>query len=291
MKDYKRKLYVGIDVHSREHKVALAPVTVLEEHGAQWKRSRTLSIRNNIDDFMRLDAAIMTHVESAEEVAIAVDHTGGHYSEPIVNFLSSRGYAVYHLESRALKAAKERLLDEESKSDIIDSSAAAYMLYLRDLHGLSFRISAITPQLGSKASILNSLVLQRCQFNKLLNQVTNRLHQLLLAVFPEGEVQYFKQLLEVVPYYPTPRDMINSNDLEKVKKLKQTDRQDLLDLASKSVGICDDSYRWLIRELSMQRKDVVTKLDVLTSALRSEVWGHPYGKMATTWKTGNAEVK
>ena len=80
-----------------------------------------------------------------------------------------------------------------------------------------------------------------------------------------------------MPYYPTPRDMINSNDLEKVKKLKQTDRQDLLDLASKSVGICDDSYRWLIRELSMQRKDVVTKLDVLTSALRSEVWGHPYG--------------
>jgi hypothetical protein len=48
---------------------------------------------------------------------------------------------------------------------------------LRDLHGLSFRISAITPELESTATTLNSLVLQRWQLNKLVTQSTNRLHQ------------------------------------------------------------------------------------------------------------------
>lgn len=279
MKDQKRKLYVGIDIHSREHIAALAPVTVLERQGAQWKRLPALRIRNNINDFMRLDAAIMSYVANAEEAAIAIDHTGGHYAEPIVGFLSRRGYTVYYLESKALKAARERLLDEESKSDRIDSCAAAYMLYLRGQHCLSFGISAITPQLGSRAAVLNSLVLQRCQFNKLVNQVTNRLHQLLLAVFPEGEASYFRQLLDIAPHYPTPRDIISSNNLEKAEKLKQEDRQGLIDLASKSVGIYDDSYRWLIRELSIQRKDAIAKLDVLTSALRSEIKTHPYGQI------------
>ena len=279
MKYQQRKLYVGIDVHSREHKVALMPISLLEGHGARWKRSKTLSIRNNIDDFMRLDAAIMSHVASAEEVAIAVDHTGGYYSEPLVHFLLAKGYSVYHLESKAIKATRERLLDEENKSDVIDSSGAAFMLYLRDLHRLSFCISEVTPELTSKAAALNSLVLQRCQFNKLLNQTTNRLHQLLLAVFPEGEAQYFRQLLEVTPYYPTPGDMVNSSGLFEVKKLRQKDRLDLLKLASNTVGVPGDRYGWLIKEVSTQRKYALVKLEILTAILRTQVRAHPYGDL------------
>ena len=45
------------------------------------------------------------------------------------------------------------------------------------------------------------------------------------------------------------------------------------------MGIYDDSYRWLIRELSIQRKDAIAKLDILTSALRTEVKTHPYGRV------------
>lgn len=204
MKDNQRKLYVGIDVHSREHKVAVIPIALLEQPGNAWRKVKPLSIRNNVADFERVDTAIRSHISSTEEAAIAVDHTGGHYSEPIVYFLQAKGYDVYCLETKAVKAARERFLDEESKSDIIDSVSAAYLLYLRDVHGLSFRISAMTPKLGSRAAALNSLTLQRLQFNKLANQATNRLHQLLLAVFPEGEARYFKQLLMITPHYPTP---------------------------------------------------------------------------------------
>lgn len=176
MKDHKHRLYVGIDIHSREHKVALLPRGLLESCESLWKKVTPLHIRNNMGDFERLDSAIRLHISSPEETAIAVDHTGGHYSEPVAHFLQARGYAIYYLESKAVKAARERFLDQESKSDVIDSTSAAYLMYLRDEHGLSFRISGIMPDFESKAAALNSLILQRWQFNKLANQATNRLH-------------------------------------------------------------------------------------------------------------------
>ncbi len=181
------------------------------------------------------------------------------------------------METKAIKAARERFLDEESKSDVIDSTSTAYLLYLRDLHGLSFRISAMTPELGSKAAALNSLVLQRWQFNKLVTQATNRLHQFLLAVFPEGEARYFDQLLKITPYYPTPQDILASNRLDGIEKLRQKDKENILKLAANTVGIPSDIYQWLIKDLSVQRMESLAKRDALTSMLRTEVAAHPYG--------------
>jgi len=277
MKNHTQKLYVGIDIHSREHKAALVPIALLECLDAPWRKVKPLNIRNTIGDFERLDTAIRLHISGTEEVAIAVDHTGGHYSEPLVHYLQARGYAVYHLETKAVKAARERFLDQESKSDVIDATSAAYLLYLRDVHGLSFRISAMTPELGSKAAALNSLVLQRWQFNKLVSQATNRLHQFLLAVFPEGEAQYFKQLLKVTLWYPTPKDILASNGLETIEGLRLKDKENILKLANDTVGIPNQIYQWLIRDLSLQRIESLAKRDALTSIIRKEVTVHPYG--------------
>ena len=274
---YKRNLYIGIDIHSKEHKAALMPIALLDSPGAAWRKVKPLNIKNDIGDFERLDTAIRSHISSTKEVAIAVDHTGGHYSEPVVHFLQVKGYAVYHLETKAVKAARERFLDQESKSDVIDATSAAYLLYLRDVHGLSFRISAMTPELGSKAAALNALVMQRWQFNKLASQATNRLHQFLLAVFPEGEARYFDQLLKITPYYPTPKDILASNGLETIEGLRQKDKENILELAANTVGIPGQIYQWLIRDLSHQRMEALAKGDALTSILRTEVATHPYG--------------
>jgi len=277
MKDNERKLYVGIDIHSREHRAAVIPILLLERPGAAWRKVKTFSIRNNISDFENLDTAIKSHIASTDEVAIAVDHTGGHYSEPLVHFLQARGYTIYYLETKAVKAARERFLDQESKSDVIDATSAAYLLYLRDIHGLSFRISAMTPELGSRASALNPLVLQRWQFNKLANQATNRLHQFLLAVFPEGEAQYFNKLLKIIPYYPTPKDILASNCLETIEGLCRKDKEKIVELAGNTVGVPSEIYRWLIEALSSQRSEFIAKRDALTSIIREQVAIHPYG--------------
>jgi len=272
-----RKLYVGIDIHCREHRAALLPLALLERADGSWKKVKPLTIRNNASDFQRLDTAIGSHVSSPLDVAIAVDHTGGHYSEPIVHFLQARGYAICYLETKAVKAARERLLDQESKCDTIDATGSAYLLYLRDVHGLSFRISATTPELGSKATALRFLVLQRWQLNKLANQATNRLHQFLLAVFPEGEAQYFNKLLLVINYYPTPKEIMASNGLKKVEGLNLKNKERIVELARNTVGIENQSYGALIKEVSSQRMEFLAKRDALTSTIREEVAAHPYG--------------
>ena len=275
--DLKRELYVGIDIHSREHKVAIIPTPLLERRDKAWRKVKTLSIKNDISDFKRLNTAISSHISSPEEVTIAVDHTGGHYSEPMVHFLRDKGYAVYYLEAKAVKTARERFLDEENKSDEIDAASVAYLLYLRDTHGISFRISAITPELGSKAAALHSLILQRQQFVKLASQATNRLHQFLLAVFPEGEAQYFDPLLKITPHYPTPKDILESNGLQGINNISQKQKRDILELAANTVGIRDQVYRWLIRDLSIQRMESLAKRDSLTAMIREQVATHPYG--------------
>lgn len=277
MTEPQRKLYVGIDVHSKEHIAAVLPVGLLQQPGSAWKKVKPFSIRNNAADFNRLDSVLRSQISSTKEVAVAVDYTGGHYSEPIIYFLQARGYDIYCLEAKAVKGARERFLDEESKSDVIDSTSSAYLLYLRDLHGSSFRITAMTPDLGSRATALNSLMLQRLQFNKLANQATNRLHQLLLAVFPEGEARFFKQLITFTSDYPTPRDILNSDGLKSVSNLPQKDKDTILDLAATTIGIPSDIYSWLIKDLTNQRREALAKRDVLTSILRTEVRAHPYG--------------
>jgi len=277
MRHAQRTLYAGIDVHSREHKAAVIPVALLRQSGEKWKKVMPLTIKNCITDFQRLDAAISAHTCNVDDVAIAIDHTGGHYSEPLTHFLQAKGYDVYYLETKAVKAARERFLDQESKSDVIDAVSSAYLLYLRDVHGLSFRISAMTPELSSEAAALNSLVLQRWQFNKLATQATNRLRQFLLAVFPEGEAKHFRQLVKITSHYPTPADIIASNSLDDIGKLRSRDKESILELASNTVGISNDVYRWLIRDLSIQRTESLAKRDALTSVLRKRISEHPYG--------------
>jgi transposase len=279
VENHHHKVYVGIDVHRQKHRVAVMPTALLLRSESSRKEAKFLDIKNNSTDFERLDAAIREHITSPDEAVIAVDHTGGHYSEPLVYLLQSRGYNVYHLEPKAVKASRERLLDEEGKSDTIDAAGTAYLLYLRDVHGLSFRISAITPELGSKASVLRSLVLQRQQYNKLATQFTNRLHQLLLAVFPEGEAEYFRKLLKIIPTYPTPQDILASQNLKGIKNLSRADKEIITVLAAQSVGVPGELYRELIRDLSQQRNEAIAKRQVISDLIKKEVGAHPYGSI------------
>jgi len=277
VENHHHNVYVGIDVHRQQHRVAIMPIALLHRSESSWKEAKFLAIKNNSGDFELLDAAIREHALSPDEAVIAVDYTGGHYSEPLVYFLESKGYHVYHLEPKAVKAARERLLDEESKSDTIDAAGAAYLLYLRDAHGLSFRISALTPESGSKASVLRCLVIQRQQYDKLATQFTNRLHQFLLAVFPEGEAEFFTKLLRIVPYYPTPVDIVTSQNLKYVKYMSHADKEVIMALAAQTVGIPGELYRELIRNLSRQRNEAIAKRDAVTDLIEKEVATHAYG--------------
>ena len=273
------KLYVGIDIHSREQVAAIIPQTAFYAQSDDWKKIKPLVIKNNVADFELLDKAIRRHVTDIVDVHIVVDYTGGYYSAPIVNFLQTKGYLVVYLPAKNVKDAKERFLGEENKTDRLDAALLAYLLYLRDAHGLSLNIVAVAADLTSQATLLRSLVLQRMQYVRLATQTTNRLHQYLLAVFPEGESKYFRQLLKITPYYPTPKDMLESKGLANIKGLSDKERDAILLLAKDTVGVPGDRYRWIIMELCQQRSEAQQKSLFLQKMLNKEVEQHPYGEL------------
>jgi len=92
MENCHHKVYVGVDVHRHEHRVAIMPIAFLHRSGSKWKQAKFLTIKNDSGSFKRLDAAIREHLVYPDEAVIAIDHTGGHYSEPLVWFLQRQQY-------------------------------------------------------------------------------------------------------------------------------------------------------------------------------------------------------
>lgn len=155
----------------------------------------------------------------------------------------------------------------------------AYFLYLRDFYGLSLNIAASPADFESQGSLFRSMVQQRTQYVKLVNQTTNRLHQYLLVVFPEGELQYFDQLLKIIRFYPTPEDILKSQGLKKIDGITDEERHSILTLAKTTVGVPGTYYRWLIRDLCIQRLEAQSKIKYLSNLLLKEVNKHPYGEI------------
>jgi hypothetical protein len=73
-----KKLYVGVDVHLKQHIVSIVPITMFQDNKTVWKKTKSITIGNNRHDFEYLDLLLKSQDISAEQVSIAVDHTGGH---------------------------------------------------------------------------------------------------------------------------------------------------------------------------------------------------------------------
>lgn len=274
------QVYVGVDIHQQTHKVAIIPLEVMQQDDKAWKRTKLLTIRNQRQDFATLEAALRERggERRGENIAIAVDHTGGHYSAPVVHFLSTKGYPLYYFEGKALREAKTRFLDQEDKTDEIDAKAMARLLYAREVLGDSLRISTVVPELGSAAAILRSLTLQHWCITKLITQSTNRLHQLLISVFPEGEAAHFSILVnKVLPTHPTPKAILVSN-LAGLQIQRQAKKK-VLELARETVGIPGDNLHKPIQTFALQRQDALAKKEEIGFLIKREVDRHPYGSI------------
>jgi transposase len=274
-----KKLYVGIDVHLKQHVVSIIPVTMFQDNKTGWKKTKSVKIGNNRQDFENLDLLLKSQDTSADQVSIAIDHTGGHYSEPISYFLKSKGYEVYYLGPASVKAAKERLLGEENKTDKIDSATLAYLLYLRDFYNISLNITATSADFESQSSLLRSLLLQNQYYRKLGAQTTNRLHQYVHAVFPEGEETYFNQLLDILSAHPTPEAIINDPDVFKKSRISVKSRKVIRDLAKRTIGVPGQTYKHIIQDLALLRISNKIKTISIERTIRELVREHPYSSV------------
>jgi transposase len=274
-----KKLYVGVDVHLKQHVVSIVPVTTFQDNKTGWKKTRSIKIGNNRDDFEHLDLLLKSQDIPADQVSIAIDHTGGHYSEPISYFLKSKGYEVYYLGTASVKAAKERLLGEENKTDKIDSATLAYLLYLRDLYQVSLNITATSADFESQSYLLRSLLLQSQYYRKLEKQTTNRLHQYVHAVFPEGEELYFSPLLDILSTHPTPEDIISDPDVFQKSRISLKSRKAIRELAKKTIGVPGQTYKSIIQDLALLRISNKEKTSSIDRTIRELVVEHPYSSV------------
>jgi len=275
------KVYVGIHIHRSIHKAAIIPLALMEEGRHSWKKVKPLSVANCRSDFERLDRAIREHNQDPSQISIAIDHTGGHYSAPIINFLSRKGYQLWYLEAKALKEAKNRFLDEENKTDEIDAASMARMLYARGVLDDDLRISAVSPELSSEAATMKALSVQRWALSKSITQATNRLHQFLIATFPEGEASYFAYLARVVTKYPTP-EAILVGDLKEFRIPKKVEDA-IKKAAYDSVGIHSPTLAAAIKDIAQQRLDLSSRKNELTVKIEKLVRGHAYGPILSSF--------
>ncbi len=248
-----------------------------------WKNLKQISFANNIDDFNYIKTIISNQVINPKKVAIWVNFAGGHYSEPLTYFLQKNGYDIYYLDPKLLKLAREKLIFKGNKDDKTDAACAAYMLYFQEYHGFLNREQTIRPELNSRASLFMSLILQRKQYTKHIVQSSNRLRQLLVAIFPEAENKYGKKLFRIVKDLPTPQDIIASKKLPKASYLKTEEWQDIIVTAKKTIGVPPEIYRDLIKDLAFQYFETMAKLKKINQLIATEVKTHPYGKILLTF--------
>ncbi len=271
------KLYVGIDSHSEIHKIALIQTTSLQTSTNDLRESKLLDIRNRIADFELLIHSIQEYTSFVDEVVVGIDSCGL-YTLPITYYLQRHKYKVFYMENKSKKVSRGYFFDLENKNDVIDSIRVAYFLYLKDLAGSLFRATALrTPDFSSSASLLHTLVLHRQQYIKLITQSTNRLHVFLTGIFPEGEKKYFMRLLKILPYYPTPQEIVRSRGMKRVKGVGVGTKNAIRELAKETVGVPARDYRKLILALCKQREQAVSWKNEITESIENEVNRHPYG--------------
>lgn len=270
-------LYIGIDSHSKLQKAALIPAATLQKGTKDLKKCEILDIHNNISDFQLLHRTIRKYTRCTDEVIIGIDSCGI-YTSPLAYYLKNQKYKVFYMEQNMSKASRGYIFGLENKSDVIDAARIAYLLYMKDVSGSLFNTTALRlPDFDSRANRLHSLVLHRQQYNKLITQLTNKLHVFLTGIFPEGEEKYFTQLLKILPKYPTPRDISRSRGMRKIKGIGISTEIEIKEIARKTVGIPSEDYRDLILNICKQREQAVVWRKEITDLMNEEVSEHPYG--------------
>jgi len=265
-------IYVGIDVHRSFYQVAIIPQELMLDRTRAWEKSPQYRITNSRDDFNKLLGLI-----PGKDVAIAIDHTGGHYSAPMVNLLLQQGYELYFIHPSGLRNFKKGKA-EPNKTDHVDAAYMARALFYHKTHGDDYHFSLMQPRLGNDAALLKTLLTQRQVYTKLKTQTANRLHHLLISTFPEAESTCFDQLLLILPYFPSAAEILAAGEdgLRPIKGVQNRKKLQILKLARDTIGINASSYSEAIRNLAIQYNDMVQQLKIIDLRLVEVLDTHPY---------------
>ena len=249
-------IYVGIDVAKDKH-----DCFAMNSDGEILIENFTF--QNNSDGFNLFFHSISQFNESSENIKVGLEATG-HYSNNILNFLTSKGFNVFVINPLQTNLFRKGQSLRKTKTDKLDARFIATMLItdnLKPYSNLSYHISE-----------LKSLVRHRFRLVEERSKFKVSLSRLVTIVFPELEKIVWSisqnSMLYLLYELPSVKDISECNLkhltylLEKYSKGKY--RRDkaiqIRELSRKSIGT-------ISRSLSFELKQVIQTILFLQSQI------------------------
>ncbi len=249
-------IYVGIDVAKDKH-----DCFAMNSDGEILIENFTF--HNNSNGFDLFFNSISQFNESLENIKVGLEATG-HYSNNILNFLTSKGFNVYVINPLQTNLYRKGQSLRKTKTDKLDARFIATMLItdnFKSYSNLSYHISE-----------LKSLVRHRFRLIEERSKFKVSLSRLISIIFPELEKIVWSTSQNSVLYLlnelPSVKDISECNLkhptslLEKYSKGKYS-----RDKALEIRGLAKNSIGTISRSLSFELKQVIQTILFLQSQI------------------------
>ena len=271
-------IYVGIDVAKDKH-----DCFAMNSDGEILIENFTF--KNNLDGFNLFLNSISNFNESLKNIKVGLEATG-HYSNNILNFLTSKGLNVYVINPLQTNLYRKGQSLRKTKTDKLDARFIATMLItdnLKPYSNLSYHISE-----------LKSLVRHRFRLVEERSKFKVSLSRLITIIFPELEKIVWSisqnSVLYLLNELPSTKDISSCNLkhlttlLEKYSKGKYSRDKavEIRDLAKVSIGTNSASISFELRQviqtilfLQSQIDEIDKELKKLLDELNSPIMSIP----------------
>ena len=258
-------IYVGIDVAKDKH-----DCFAMNSDGEILIEN--FSFQNNSDGFNFFFNSIFQFNESFENIKVGLEATG-HYSNNILNFLTSKGFNVYVINPLQTNLYRKGQSLRKTKTDKLDARFIATMLItdnLKPYSNLSYHISE-----------LKSLVRHRFRLIEERSKFKVSLSRLITIIFPELEKIVWSTSQNSVLYLlnelPSAKDISEcnlkhlTNILEKYSKGKYSKPKalEIRELAKNSIGTISHSLSFELKQVIQTILFLQAQIDEIDKELKS----------------------
>lgn len=232
------------------------------------------SFKNNLDGFNLFFNSISNFNESFKNIKVGLEATG-HYSNNILNFLTSKGFNVYVINPLQTNLYRKGQSLRKTKTDKLDARFIATMLItdnLKPYSNLSYHISE-----------LKSLVRHRFRLIEERSKFKVSLSRLITIVFPELEKIVWSisqnSILYLLNELPSTKDISSCNLkhlttlLEKYSKGKYSRDKaiEIRDLAKVSIGTNSPSISFELRQVIQTILFLQSQIDEIDKELKKSL--------------------
>ena len=271
-------IYVGIDIAKDKH-----DCFAMNSDGEILLENFTF--QNNSDGFNLFFNSISLFNESFENIKVGLEATG-HYSNNILNFLTSKGFNVYVINPLQTNLYRKGQSLRKTKTDKLDARFIATMLITSNIKSYS--------NLSYHIFELKSLVRHRFRLVQERSKFKTSLSRLITLVFPELEKIVWSisqnSVLYLLNELPSVKDISEcnlkhlTNILERYSmgKYSRAKALEIRELAKNSIGTISISLSFELKQviqtilfLQSQIDKIDKELKILVDRLNSPIMTIP----------------